>query len=387
MFAKIRIIVHQHVTNRLCEEFFVPRLFAEHFDVMFYDLTDIYHKGLAGVGGEFDFVKKFSSLKELESQLKTEDIPNTLFIPYFTYEYKVIDVYRLFTKYNCPLGFMGRGMLPAPNLERKMYQVVLSKLTSILDISFMRRAVGQLTAAVIRKKGFIKKVDYVFNAGRVGHLAANLGYQNAIPFNSTDYSRFLKIRSDQKKIIEGAYAVFIDEYLPYHPDVQMLGIKSVDADKYYTSINSFLDKFEEETGVNVVIAAHPKSAYTDNPYGRRPMFKGATEALIKDATLVIDHFSTAISYAILNYKPLLIVCNKEIERVFPDLVRYAVHVSTILDTPITHIDDYKAGEHIPQPAVNRECYDRYKYDYLTLPEAENEVDEDLFITFLKSGIR
>lgn len=387
MFAHIRIIVHQHVTNRLCEDFFIKRLLAEHFDVMFYDLTDIYHKGLKGTDSGFRFVKKFDSLNEFEAHLKTEDIRNTLYIPYFIYEFKVVNVYRLLTRYNCPLGFMGRGMLPAPNLERKMYQVVLSKLTSLFDIAFVRRAIGQISAATVRKMGYIKKVDYMFNAGRVDHMAANLDHSHIVPFNSNDYSRFLKNKSDSKKIITTPYAVFIDEYLPYHPDVQMLGIKSVNAERYYKSMNDFFSKFEQEVGLQVVIAAHPKSNYDENPYGQRLLFKNVTESLIRDSNLVIDHFSTAISYAILNYKPLLVVCNKEIERVFPDLVRYATHVSAILDVPMLHIDDYKTGDRIPEPVVNVKCYDMYKYDYLTLPGAEGELDEDLFVAFLKSDAR
>jgi hypothetical protein len=385
MFSKLRIIIHQPVTRRILEDFFVDRLIAERIDFLFYDLTSIYHKELKIAGeSQNDFVIKFDQLSDFEGALSADNQEVTLYIPYFIYEFKVINAYRILTKYNCKLAFFGRGVLPSPNIQQTYFQIARRKFNSLGDPKFIWKGISRLYTNYLKKKGHIKKFDIIFNAGNFGYYTCGTSFElfhaQIVPFNSRDYSRFLRSIDQQEVPVSGRYAVFLDEYLPYHPDVEMMGMKTVEAVSYYNSLNRFFETIEVRYNITVVIAAHPKSDYKENPYEGRMLIKDKTENLIKNSEFVIDHFSTAISYAILNYKPLLLIYTNSIKEVFLDLVEYAYHVSKTLDVDIINIDknaDFRLE-------VNTVKYNDYRYGYLTMPEAESRYDEDIFIDFFKS---
>ena len=101
--------------------------------------------------------------------------------------------------------------------------------------------------------------------------------------------------------------VFLDEAATHHPDFAILGTTASDPKTYYSSMNSFFDFIEENMGLDVVIAAHPRSRYesTSAVYGQRPVIKGKTVELVASAKLVVAHMSTSISYAVLFRKPTI----------------------------------------------------------------------------------
>ena len=86
---------------------------------------------------------------------------------------------------------------------------------------------------------------------------------------------------------------------------------------FYGSLNSFFSKVEQHFGCKVVIAAHPSSVYTNNPFDGRDIIYNKTCELIKDCTAVCMHTSNALSYAILFNKPLALLTNKAFNK--PDL--------------------------------------------------------------------
>jgi hypothetical protein len=125
--------------------------------------------------------------------------------------------------------------------------------------------------------------------------------------HSLDYQRFLEINLRNNESKRNKYAVFIDQYAPSHPDYSFHGNKPPVTDqKYYTSMNDFFNFFEEKTGLNVIIASHPRRNQADNSVwqGRLDII-GKTPELIKESALVFSHYSTAISYAVLWRKPIV----------------------------------------------------------------------------------
>lgn len=388
MYSVVRILIHQPVTQRLFEDFFIKRLEKEGIDVKFYDLTEVFHKNLKIVGEvKSSKVVKFDKIEGLRSQIIKDDKHKTLYIPYFIYEYKVLEVYKIFSKFNCNIAFMGRGMLPFPNVNKSLFSILVKNFPSFFDLGFLKRGIGKLYATFLKKKGYVKKFDVIFNAGYMGHYTCGTGFEmnsaKLIPFNSTDYTRYLRSLNSKFSISKPQYAVFLDEYLPFHPDVEMAGMKTVHPESYFKELNTFFSKIEDSLQMEVVIAAHPKSNYNKNPYDGRILIKGETENLIKNSALVIDHFSTAISYAILNEKPLFIFYTEEMNIVFPNLIKYAHHVSSILDVEIANITKEKQINFSLK--INKEKYSEYKYNYLTMPEAEFLADEDLFMDFLMNS--
>lgn len=135
--------------------------------------------------------------------------------------------------------------------------------------------------------------------------------------NSYDYDTYLGyVRS-----LEGAtpasepIAVFLDEAATSHRDFDLIGGKGLclPEAEYSASMRRLFDAVERNTGLRVVVAAHPRSDYDNRPgfFGDRELVLGRTVDLVARSSFVIGHVSTAISYAVLFDKPLLLARTKE----------------------------------------------------------------------------
>lgn len=130
--------------------------------------------------------------------------------------------------------------------------------------------------------------------------------------HSFDYDRYLECESEGALELghEGQYAVFLDEDMAYHPDYMHMGVDPyVKADQYFDEINDFFDEYEKIEGVEVVIAAHPRSKYHryGNLFRHRKVIRGGTVELVKYAKFVLAHASTSLSYAVLYDKPIALL--------------------------------------------------------------------------------
>tara|TARA_B110000977_G_C11074597_1_gene490695 strand:+ start:2174 stop:3346 length:1173 start_codon:yes stop_codon:yes gene_type:complete len=131
--------------------------------------------------------------------------------------------------------------------------------------------------------------------------------------HSFDYQNYIKLENVKEFDHLGSYALFIDQYAPSHPDYKFHKNKPPVSKKiYYDSINSFFDFFEKKTSVKVVIAGHPKRVGdTENNWNGRMQIIGKTPELVKQSSLVISHYSTAISHAVIFRKPILLITTDE----------------------------------------------------------------------------
>lgn len=169
----------------------------------------------------------------------------------------------------------------------------------------------------IPKKWFpVKPASFIWLGGRANkNTYIGLEYideKTHISFlHSMDYDQYLAIKDLEERVVEERYAVLIDDYLPYHPDVAMEGIV-IDPDTYYDQMVSFLRSIEKKYGFKVVIAIHPRSDedLCRKSYPGFEIYKFKTAQLVKDAELVISHFSTALDFAAVFYKPV-IVCTTD----------------------------------------------------------------------------
>lgn len=143
--------------------------------------------------------------------------------------------------------------------------------------------------------------------------------QKNVLIHTLDYDVYLKIKDENKRLVEEKYILFIDENFVAHASFQVLGVKSAfrKAEDYYIPVKAFLDQIEKLFGYQVVIAEHPRSNYPDRTiYGNRKMIQGQTARLIKDAEMVVCHKSLALDYVILFQKKFLIIYLDEFTRFY-----------------------------------------------------------------------
>tara|TARA_B100000315_G_scaffold98471_2_gene90491 strand:- start:781 stop:1968 length:1188 start_codon:yes stop_codon:yes gene_type:complete len=182
-------------------------------------------------------------------------------------------------------------------------------------------------------------------------------------YDYDEYLDHLHKRGPQENI-----AVFIDLGAPMFPWDQLLpnGVTHLTVERYYPSLCRFLDYVEKELELEVVIAAHPKSNHVGHPkyFGRRRTLRDQTLHLIKKSKLVISHNSTALTYVVLEKKPLLFLTTAE----YKSDLSYSKFMKTTalsLGTSLINIDEepYSINWEKELP-VNEAVYLKYRQQYI-----------------------
>lgn len=138
--------------------------------------------------------------------------------------------------------------------------------------------------------------------------------ENNILVHTTTYSEFLKGNLNSSVNDDEKYIVFLDQGLINRDEVFLatggeLPIRNSEA--YISDLCNLFSKLEQEYECEVVIAAHPKSAYESGTFGDRKILLGKTPELIRNAKLVINQFSAAFFLAILYKKDFIEIYTKE----------------------------------------------------------------------------
>lgn len=126
---------------------------------------------------------------------------------------------------------------------------------------------------------------------------------------------FVEITQNSHRIIETA--IFLDEFIPFHSDyLYQKQMAPVTAERYYPLLNNFFDRVEKALDVEVIIAAHPKSWYDKLPdyFNGRRVVKGDTCQLVRGCKAVIAHSSTSVNFAVLYYKPVILITCADLDK-------------------------------------------------------------------------
>jgi len=262
--------------------------------------------------------------------------------------------------------------------------------------SFVRRALRGLGVVFRPSTSYFKIIPpaWWIRAGTchpiINHHQVKKWRAKLVRVHSQDYDKHLLLGDDPEEVFPGQkshrYIVFLDQAFADHPDYQMFDNKSagkshpVTAERYSASMRRLFDILENQTGAEVVVAAHQKANYDpdDNPFGRR-LFYGQTAALAKYACMAVCSVTTSVSYAVINRIPVLFVTTDEIEAHKPilgDILRMA---SSLRQGRI-NVDEVSDGGRIELPVVRDDVYDRYMRRFIKEPDVP---DAPLWETVIK----
>jgi hypothetical protein len=376
------------LTQKVYNDFYFNEIESIGLKVEYWDVSSLFFKTIPGVEDSSFLTKtiKFNTYKEIEDQLKSErSLDKCLFISIMSFDQLIIKLYKLLTKYNCNLGVFGRNVLPFganTNMSILDYlkKINIKRISNFIKFKLLQKYL---------KSGKIKKYDYVF-------LAGNYGWRGIGRINQTDINNSIKININSDDYdactmlsnkIESMnkYILFLDEYLPLHPDTILLGIKTIKPNDYYPELNKYFDFVEKKYGLPVIIAAHPKALkYHDKNYfnGRQVLFN-QTAALTKDALFVIAHDSTSVNYPIYFNKKIHFITSNNIMNDIAEVHWNTLNFAKYLGCNYQYFDNYSDVFNIVEelPISN---YEQFKLDFHTSPETENKKTVDIFLNFLLS---
>ena len=140
----------------------------------------------------------------------------------------------------------------------------------------------------------------------------NVNYK-IINGHTFDYETYLRNRRRFKPnfIPKGNYLVFLADTPWGGHDFKLLNFTPISKKKYKNFLNKFFSNLEQKLNHKIIISAHPRQTKLDNIFYPRKIYFHDTEQLIKYSKGLICHFSGAISYAILNSKPICFFYHKD----------------------------------------------------------------------------
>jgi len=357
---------------------YVPEFLKAGLEVEYWDVSSLFFDVFLSDSIDQPYVRSINNYHELKKYIREVNKSDVLFIIYIAYEFRTIRLYRILSKHNCIMGQFDRSGFPT--FQRESFKSRFIK--KILTIKLYPQYIGQIISILNIKFGFVKSPHIVFAAGTEA-IERNRGSSVVIPVNYNDYDNFLELDSASSDLLGYNYCVFLDEYLPYHPDIPIVGLASLDPEKYFKEMNSLFDKIEANLGLRVVIACHPKSDYTENPFNGRPLFKYKTMTLVKHSKLIVMHESTSISYAIIYRKPILFVYTEQYAKIYKDSGFVVMkNISEYLGVQMMDINDSLRSIEEFSQSIDKKKYDSYKNNCLTTSETRNQLSSTVITNFL-----
>jgi len=373
---KIIYISFARLTDRVLCDYHIDYLIEKGMSVEYWDIVPMVFKENSDAGMKTtDYLRILRSFNELESMLRLPENNEALYITKIGCIGRFTKIFRMLTKYDCRVVYLAVGA--RPDLVRPVWWKVLNHLCNPLRLSKMICDIVKVR--LYRKLKLVKPFDIIFAAGSV--MMSNDRYAaKVVPINLVDYDNYVRAGFKTGKIVSGSYAVYLDTYMPYHNDNQILGRKAVNSQRYYQSLNNFFSLLEKEYGVKVVIAAHPTAEYGAEVFGGRETYRLLTAELVKDADFVLADCSTSVSYAVLNKKPIIFIYTDEMLALYKEtIMRLLKALSSYLGSPVYNIDKITRGQQIMVKDINIKCYEEYKYKYLTTPESEHTTTQEILL--------
>lgn len=382
---KIIYIGYLPLTKNIEKIFYIDFLIERGVNIEYWDITNIFFKNLKiNENINRNYLRRFDNFKNLKIKLKEEDIKKVIIIPIITLDGTTLKLFRILSKYNFKIFYFDRGRLP--NLNVKVIKKIFTHLNYLINLKKLFIFILNSIVFLYKKLNLIKKYNVVFTAGNVA-FSSYTKISKLVKINYFDYDDYLIVRKINKRLVKKRYAVFLDGYLPYHPDFIIVKLRTIDPVRYYELINNFFKIVEHKYNIDVVVAAHPKAKYKINMFDGRNIFYYKTNELVKDCEFVIAHMSTSISYAILYKKPILFTYTDEMEKLYHNtLIKFINSYVNATGGNIYNLDKIRHNDHITLNKIDLNKYNEYKYNYLTSKETENIFSREIVLNCFKDNL-
>ncbi len=225
---------------------------------------------------------------------------------------------------------------------------------------------------------YYKIFDLIFYGGDILKKRANYLSNKSVKINLIDFDHYKKNKNNKTKNI----AVFLDQAFTSHSDDQ--SNKKKNHLKYYQSLENFFKWIEIEFNLKVIIALHPKNNLPNKFFFKREVQRNKTAELVSKSKLVLCHTSISISYAILNYKPIVFLHSQLINK-YSDFGEDAIIMDSLkryLNANKIHIDKNLHNLSLNfQPKIK--LYKRYINNFIASRETFNRSSAKIFLNEIK----
>jgi len=356
---------------------FEIKCLQKHSDLVVHELIDTLHKQFTVAYHTRDksgYIERFSSLLAWRKEyLRAIQSCNTK--PYVinfvsASTFKELFVNFILSNSSVYLIQYNNPGVPSYNNTDSLFSRICTKYKFIFKRSTFKWFFFTLTSVFVRCLSvfFCRRSDYILsvnpnpNPSRIRN--------RTIPINSFDYSMFVRqIKRVGFNNNADNTIVYLDTGAPlFKTDSFLSGNKHpLTIESWYPSLVRFFDTIEKRTSKVVVVAAHPKHKYPKEMlhyFGNRKVIHSQTPRLVAQSNLVLVTNSTAVSYAVMHDKPVLVLLSDELIADNNILLKESNYLSSILGCPSINIDQINE-KLLDKFSVNKDKYLAYKTNYLS----------------------
>lgn len=389
---KVIYLVCSPLSSRDFKRFGINNWIKQNWEVKVFDFTNfLYPKLWEYVDGKrlsvnFQGLNIFQSLNEALSafnKLKSKAV----FVDLLGYSK---DEQKLRKKASIYGKIIKLELCVIPDAKTKINVFRFLILFATKPLIFFKKLIAFMTSKVEKIREILHFPDYLVVGGKKSMNFITSKKTSIIKAHNLDYD-FLLEKEEVKINQENNYLVFLDEDGPYHPDFIHLGIRPfVTAKKYYPIIDKGLDDIARYLNLDIKIAAHPRSNYeTKELKYKHQIYKNKTFELIRDANLIVGHGSTALQWAVILKKPIVLVTTNEIQKEF-----YAKKYSKIISNfanelgkNVLNLDNtIKTDEFKKYLYVDNNKYENYVETYIKTKGSPEKLVWDIVIERIEQDL-
>lgn len=375
MYMKIIICFPKILRNSHREIFGLDFLISKGYDVVLLDLMKI-HGGKSTCDDRLmlSLTKQCDSYEEIDSFVKSLDPESVIYLcndGYLTSAYGSIG--KLRRKQDKLLAFKTKT-IPSQHKKSNKIRRILEKIVKSSTHSF------HYFDFLYKQKNNSVIPDYYMcstNYDLPLKTILTVKRKNIIIAHSDDVNKI--IQDNSKADITRKTGVFLDQVIPIS---LMKDVPKDYFDSYYNSLRISLNNLKVQLNLDeIIIAEHPGSnTYSDrleNKFGDFKRFQGNTEVLIKNASYVFAHFSTAIGFAVYHKKPIILLTD---------------NVMLNIESVVLGVNSFVNSLKIPTIHMNKEIIIKKEYsiinekaynDYVRKFMRENVIDENSYYYAIK----
>ena len=278
------------------------------------------------------------------------------------------------------LRAMGRMKAPSLIISSEAYpgfveneRVPLTWSSQIRDLpGRISRAnvLNSLLARIPRQVLGIPAAGFLVQGGRRSMIKSALvgPSTRTILTHSLDLDRIMRLQKAMPSASETDTAVFIDQGVIGHREYLHPAKRgNFNGAQYFKSLRALFDRIEAETGLKVIIAAHPHSTlpYDQGEFGDREIVRHRSIELVFGSRMVIAHNSALIGAAVALNKPILIVTSREdMYRRGDESAGYHLGFIQALNKKLCFLDELENLDIDAATRVDPEAYHQYFVNYI-----------------------
>ena len=347
-------------------------------DVEYCDLSRVLYPELGHVEGSIEgcYIRRMDSSAQFDEYVTQN--ARAVFFLHIRPSPLNLRVFETLAAHGAHIVFISWGCMPS--IETRLWQRL--RRAALRPGTTFR---NQLTKILSSQRG-VGHFNASFYSGTASRDSAPPS-DAYVATNLPDYEQYQTIaQSMAQNGPSGRFAVFLDCAIPFHPDALMIGAVNPDAAPYQRAMMRLFERVELATGSRVIVAAHPKAKYPPAFFGDREMVAGRTAELVLRSRLVISHYSTSTSYAVMARKPILFAYSNAMDTNRCGYsADHARAFSRELGAKCINVDARRYDVSISAP--DEERYRAFYYRYVTSPECERRSNGEVFLSYLDTAVQ